>query len=62
MLDGSGLADLPGGLGVPVPELQTPLVAFELALRQGEGLAAGKVLRMASLRRGVGVRLSLPFA
>ena len=31
MLDGNGLADLPGRFGVPIPELQTAVVVVDLA-------------------------------
>ena len=53
VLDGRGLADLPGRLGAPVPELEALFVVVDLACRQVERLAAGKILRSVLRRRGL---------
>ena len=51
-MEGGGFAHAPCGVGAPVPELEPAFVAFELALREVERLAAGEVLGAERCGRG----------
>ena len=61
VLDGGGLADLPGRLGASVPELEAPFVVVDLACRQVERFVTGEVLRPVLRRCGLQcIRASTP--